>query len=330
MKKIIPITFVFFISIVLIIPSVSSWGPHTHYLMNSDILSEGGTAIGELCGANELNRMAFLLGSVTPDLSVIYYYEEGGKEYRLTHNWNFQQEIMAGAVTEDERCFAWGVGAHLIQDGISHTQSVPKAIEEKHVKNWILHPLLEKKYDSALVSKNPSLKQLTPRMMDALDGPKGEKYIQMIETAIGDNSEIDVRSELTKLRFALDVFYQSQFQPKGSTWIFKGYAQIDKLTNFLAPYIGTVNYGSIDFYYRKSKEQTISVFNNWGSRYQISPHGFNELKDADENVGGVVLWILFAMFAIPIFLAYIKRKVYYLLLIPLILVLYVVGVYALL
>jgi len=316
----------------IVLPTISAWGPNTHNQINLEILNENTTTIGEMCGANELNRQAYLLGSVTPDITVIYYYEEGGKNYRLTHNWNFQQELMSRAKTEDEQCFAWGVSAHLIQDGIAHTQAVPKAIKKYHVPNWLLHPLLEKKYDSAIALQHPELISSTPHMMDALDGPQGERYIELVEYALGENSQLDVKNELTKLRMALDSFYDAQFRPSGANWIFKAYPYIDKLTNFLAPSIGTMNFGDIEYYYEKAKEQTVSVFNNWGTRYQISPHGFTELSVANEESGIFFTIILLLAFGIPIFIVYLKRKTrrkwLYLLLIPIILILMVIILYA--
>ena len=326
-KFILPIVFLF---VLLILPTVESWGVHTHNRLAEEILHENTTTIGIMCGANELNKQAYLLGCVAPDLSVIYYFEEGGKEYRLSHNFNFQQEIMSRAKTEDERCFAWGISAHLIQDGIAHTQAVPKGIEKYHIPNWLLHPLIEKKYDSAIALKYPSLITSTPRMMDALDGPQGERYIEMIDYAMGENSELNVKNELTKLRIALDSFYESQFRPSGDTWIFEAYSRIDKLTNFLAPYIGTMNFGSIDHYYEKSKEQTENVFNNWGTRYQISPHGFTELSTADKGTANTFTWIFIIVVSLPLLLAYWKRQPLYILLSPLMIILLIIGVYALL
>ncbi len=329
-NKLILIIMFFFIAM----PLLSAWGPHTHNKMAQEIISEKSTVIGKMCGANELNKGAYLLGGVAPDLTVIYYYEEGGKEYRLSHNWNFQQEVMSRAKTEDEQCFAYGVAAHLIQDGIAHMQAIPEGIEKYHLPNWLLHPLLEKKYDSAIALKYPELIDSTPHMMDALDGPQGERYIEIVEYALGENSQIDVKNELTKLKIALGSFYDKQFRPSGAVWIFKIYPQIDKLTNFLAPYIGTVNFGSIEFHYKKSKEQTVNVFNNWGTRYQISPHGFTELSTADKKAGSYLTIILLLSFGIPMFMVYLKKKTkrkwFYLLLIPIILILMVIVFYAML
>ncbi len=327
MKKILILIIVSFL---VVLPLISAWGVHTHNKMAQDILTEKTTVFGETCGSNELSRKAYLLGVVTPDLTVIYYYEEGGKEYRLSHNWNFQQELMSRAKTEDEICFVYGVAAHLIQDGISHTQAVPEGIEKYRIPNWLLHPLLEKKYDSAMALKYSELISSTPYMMDALDGPQGERYIEMVEYAMGENSQINVKNELAKLRIALGSFYETQFRPSGATWIFQAYVYIDKLTNFLAPYIGTINFGSIESYYEKSEEQTANVFNNWGTRYQISPHGFTELSTADEKTTNTLTWIFILVFSIPILIAYWRKKFIYVLLIPVLLIGTVVVVYAML
>ena len=326
-KIIFPIVFCF---VMLVLPTVQSWGPHTHNMMAQEILHENTTTIGIMCGENELNKQAYTFGVIAVDLSVIYYFEEGGKEYRLSHNWNFCNELFTQAKTEDEICFAYGAAAHLIQDGIAHTQAVPKGIEKYRIPNFILHPLLEKKYDSALALKYPSLITSTPRMMDAMDGPQGERYIEMIEYAMGENSEINVKNELTKLRIALDSFYESQFRPTGDTWIFESYSKVDRLTNFLAPYIGTMNFASIDFYYEKSKEQTENVFNNWGTRYQISPHGFTELSTADKKTANTFTWIFILAISIPLLVSYWRKNPVWLLLIPVIIILLIVGVYALL
>lgn len=316
----------------LLIPTVLSFGPHTHNQLNTELLNEASSPITKLCSENLVNRQAFLLGVVAPDITVIFYYTNNGENYRLTHNWNFQQKLMAEAIKDNEKCFAWGVGAHLIQDSISHTQAVPLAIEEEGVKNWMLHPLLEKRYDSELVSRNPKLLDSTPRMMDALSSPEGDRYVEMIENALGEDSSVNVRETLNQLRIALGSFYETQYQKPGTatgdTWIFEAYNSIDKFTNFINPYIGAVSSGNMDYYYKKSKRETDSVFNNWGARYQISPHGFTELKAADNKTGNTLMYWLIGLAVIPVVVTLFRKNTLYLLLIPLLWILYIVIVYA--
>lgn len=306
----------------------------THTAIDNFVLNDNSTVVGKLCSYTSENRAVYILGEKSVDLTVIYYFQEGGKEYRLSHNWDFQQQCMAQAITIDEQCFCWGVAAHLIADGISHTQLIPAAIEKFRMPNLIIHPLLEKKFDSALALKFPELVEQTAHSMDALNGPKGDRYVQMIDDALGANSMINVKDELVKLKIAVSGsnFYNSQFNPStaGSTWIFQGYYYVDKLTNFLAPYIGTVNFGEIDYYYEKSKEQTINTFNNWGSRYQLSPHGFDEISVANQKTSSSLTIVFIGVLGLPIILSFIKRNKAYLLLIPILFILAVVGVYALL
>lgn len=328
--------FLILFGLFFLIPGVLAWGPNAHTKMSYDVLTDSSTFVGRLCGGNEVNKQAYLMGCMTPDITVIYYYDAGGKEYKLTHNWNFQQELMAQAVTDDEQCFVYGVSAHLIQDGVIHTQAIPNAIQDMHIKNWLLHPLLEKKYDSALVQKYPELKEITPHILDVIDTPRGERYMQMVDNALGENSQVDVKSEMIKLRYAIDSFYQTQFHPSGATWIFKLYPYIDKVTNALTPIIGTMNYGAIEFYYKKASQNTKDIFTEWGTRYTVSPHGFDELGKADREVGDISYYFIGGAFLIPIGLALWKRKQghkrwwIYLLIIPLILIAMILGVYAML
>lgn len=334
MKKIL-LTFAFVILFLSSINGVLSWGPHVHNYLSNSIFDSNNT-IGELCGSNELNKGAYRLGAEAPDLAVIYYYSQGGANYRLTHNWNFAQEIFAQALTDDEKCLAWGIASHLIADSIAHTSAVPQGIMTSKIPNWMSHPLLEKKTDSYFVITHPELLQSTPKMMDALYGPKGDRYVEMITKAMGTNSGVDVKSELAKLSQALGTFYDGQFRPTGQSWIFQTYPYIDKFTNFLAPVIGSTNSVKMDDYYDKSEEQILNTFNNWGSRYQQSPHGFTELSAADKSIGsGVIPLIIIGLIIItPFGLVFLNRKRRFkwlwLLLIPALLFLMVIVVYMIL
>ena len=332
MKKIL-FTFIFVFMFLSSINGVLAYGPHSHNFLATSIF-ESDNYIGKLCSSTEENMAAYRLGSESPDLTVIFYYSEGGKEYRLSHNWNFQQEIMAQALTDDEKCFSYGISAHLILDGIAHTENVPEGIRKSKLPNWIAHPLLEKKMDSYLVLKHPELLESTPHMMDALFGPKGDRYVEMIEKAMGTNSNIKVKDELVKLSYALNTFYEGQFVPQGQSWIFKVYPAIDKFTNFLAPVIGSTNSANMDNYYEKSEESILNTFNNFGARYQISPHGFTELSAANKSIGSISTIILVLMLGVPIGLFFYhkksKRKWRWLLLIPALLVLGMITVYVLL
>lgn len=314
--------FLVIFSLVLIMPA-SAWGPHTHTLIAENLFAEQDSEVIRMCTPYQ---DAFLAGSVIPDITVVYYYSEGGKNYRLTHNWNFQQEVMNQARTDDEKCFAYGIAAHLIADGVIHMEIIPDAIESSSIPNWLIHPLLEKKYDSVLVKQYPHLKDETPHMLDAMFGPKGDRYFEMVEAAIGDNPVIDVRSDTHKLSLALGTFYESAYKPRGETWMFRIYPLVDDLTNMAEPLASDANLGHIHYYFLKSVEQTNNVYNNWGTRYSISPHGFEELSEADESAGAFG-WLMMLSMLIPLGIAVWRRQPLWLLLIPVKFIMLVVAVY---
>ncbi len=305
----------------------SAWGPHTHTLITDNLFAEQSSEIIRTCTPY---KDAFLAGSEIPDITVVYYYSEGGKNYRLTHNWNFQQEVMNQARSPDEVCFAYGIAQHLITDGIIHEGLIPDRITITYLPNWILHPLLEKKYDSMIVKMHPELKSKTPNMLNAMFGSKGDRYFIMIEKAIGDNPAINVRSDTLKLSYALGSFYETAYKPTGDAWMFQLYPFIDSLTNSIEPYIPTDNLGNVQYWVTKSTEQTTNVFNNWGTRFNISPHGFDKLNEADKKIGiGIYLILLIFILVIPVFITYQQKQFLWLLLSPLIIVIMTSIIYIL-
>ena len=142
MKKVI---LILFMSMMLIVPLTSAWGPNSHNRI-LDLVEEKfeDNQILEMCYANEENRQALTAGAMIPDIAVVFYYVEGGRDYKLTHNWNFQQEVLSRAVTDDEKCFAYGIAFHLIADNLVHKKVIPKKIASIKVPNWLAHPLMEK------------------------------------------------------------------------------------------------------------------------------------------------------------------------------------------
>ena len=315
-----------FFILLMLFPLVQSWGPSTHTKLVNDLFDNQESKIIQDC---ENYKDAFLLGSISPDLSVIFYYSEGGQNYKLTHNHNFANEVMQEAVTPDEVCFAYGITAHHLPDSISHNMAVPKAIKSTFMSNWILHPLLEAKYDAYQLKNTEGLRNQTEHMMDALYGPKGDRYAEMIQNALGDNVNIDVKNELVKLSFSLGTFYDSSYKPRGETFIFKAYPYISRFTVFLEPIFGGTNSGDTKLYFEKSEEILTNAYNNWGSRYQISPHGFSALKDAD-SFAKWFNWIYVIILILPsALLIFFTRKWWWIFLIPLVFVIEVVIVYIL-
>ena len=48
-----------FLFIMLVLPTVESFGPHAHNKLSTDLLDEETTVIGKLCGSTEENRAAY-------------------------------------------------------------------------------------------------------------------------------------------------------------------------------------------------------------------------------------------------------------------------------
>jgi hypothetical protein len=319
---------------------VSANGPIGHTYGCVMQLNNTDSFFSKECANDTLSRQAFMLGCELPDIAVGKYFEEGGKEYKLTHNWNFQQALMNQANSQDERCLAYGVaGGHLVLDGISHMETVPEAIDTMKLPNNLLHPLLEQKFDATLAQVHPWVVEQTTHMMDAINGPKGPRYVEMVENALGSNSRLDVKSEMVNLQTALGgQFYDTEFKPTGAGILYSGYNAIAAFTKWIQPVIGSANYGGTDYHFRKGIEQSTNIQENWGARYTISPHGFDELTAADNkkylDLGPLdltpkdtVMIYLSLVTLIPIGLSIYKRRVWYLLLIPVIILMTIIILY---
>lgn len=316
------------IFVILMINFVSAWGPHAHNFIINQIKSENpDNDILKKCLDGGINELSFRAGAEIPDITVVYYFSEGGKNYKATHNWNFQQEVLSRAVTEDEKCFAYGISIHLIADSISHTKNIPNKIMATRVPNWLTHPLAEKKYDSQLLKDKPEVFEQSKHMLDAMYGSKGDTYIRMIEYSLGENIQINVKKEIDNLAYALDSFYEDAFRPKiQESSLFILYPYVDAITNYIHPFVGKWSVTDMYFYLDKSCELSINTFNNWGTRHAISPHGFSELLEADEKAGIIASLFLISLIVIslafPLFLIYRRKKFRYaflsLLLIPLV------------
>ncbi len=339
MKKIRTIITILTLMFVLVLPLTIAFGPRTHtQILDLVKQEENKVSILEGCLDGGINEQALRAGTEIPDITVVYYFSEGGKNYKAMHNWNFQQEVTNRAITEDEKCFAWGIAIHLIHDSVSHTQVIPQRIEKTKVPNWITHPLTEKKMDSVLANENPDIIGRSERMLDGMYGSKGERYIKMMEDSLGDNIDFDIRTEIDNLAFALGSFYDDAFTPKvRENSLFVLYPIVDKITNTIHPIVGKWNIKDTNNIVDQTVQLTLNVFENWGSRYALSPHGFSELQEADEKASFIVPMILilliFFLAVIPLLLIWLTKKFYwaflFLLIIP-ILILAITIIYIIL
>jgi len=326
MKKTRNLLFVslFIIGLLAFSSTASAWGPHTHTWLTEQLFERGNSEIIREVNQTEICRDAFLAGSMLPDITVAYYFSGGGAKYRATHNWNFQEQLMSQAKTPDERALAYGVASHLVADSVSHTMCIPERIKAYKMPNWLIHPLTEKKYDSLLALDNPGLKDRSKHMLDAIlpsidKHGKADRYIEMVEKALGPNSDFDIETNIELLGHALDSFYKEGGKRPDGGGLFALYPAIDAMTDWVYP-LSTGSMDYVDYYVQKSLQENENVFNNWGGRTALSPHGFDELSEADSQAVGVFHIVFFTyialMFALPLFFFWWRRNWLFLFLLP--------------
>lgn len=199
MKKVF-VFFIGFILFLLIINNVSAWFPNTHSYIIDKVKEneEIKNSYLEICFDNAENERAFRAGAILPDITAVNYFNE---KYRKTHDWNFQKDILANAVSQDEKCLAYGVAFHLISDSIAHEKLIPLKIEKSKLPGWLTHSLIEERYDAYLIQKNSNLIDESKKSLDAFYSFKGEKYIEDIQDALG--IDLNVKSKINQLNFII-------------------------------------------------------------------------------------------------------------------------------
>ena len=106
---------IFFLSLILLVSTVSAWMPEDHTQYNLNAASQyPNTPVGQLA----VNYMDDIIAcDVLTDISVFYYFSEGftaiGKEYRATHSQNLCLKMveLAGNDPQALAC-AYGVCSH--------------------------------------------------------------------------------------------------------------------------------------------------------------------------------------------------------------------------
>jgi len=299
---------------ILVSSTALAWGPATHTYITNELLENYSStnAILMLCNKNQECREAFMAGSEIPDITVVYYFESGGSKYRATHNWNFQQDVMLQAEEDHEKAFAYGIAQHLISDSIAHQDVVPTAISSQGIPNWLLHPLLEQKYDSYLKETQPEIAEQSKHMFDAIIyGPHGDRYMEMCQNALG--STLDVEEHVIKLAAAFDSFYNpdgGNFHPE-DVGIFGLYPIISGIADMMSPYTSIGGVDQIDNALFKTLQQNVNIYNNWGARHALTPHGFDDLEDAEEEGNVGIFSFLFMIYIISIFVIPVIAYVYF-------------------
>jgi hypothetical protein len=333
-RKRFSIIIISFILFPIMLSSIASaWGPAVHTYITDEVLSDTkGSAILDLCASSQACREAFMAGSEIPDITVVYYFENNGQHYRATHNWNFQENIMAQADKNipHEVAFAYGVAQHLISDSIAHQDVVPTSIMLNNVPNWLLHPLLEQKYDSYVKESHPYLTEKSKHMFDAIIyGPYGKRYIDMVTNALPSGSEsINVREHVIKLAAAFGSFYKEggAFVPE-NVGIFGLYPFITSCADVISPYTSISGVEGINAALQKTLDQNYNTFTTgWGAKNSFIPHGFDDLRTADDD-SGLIFSITFGIYVLSIFIIPILAYLYFkrLIVIPVTLCILIIG-----
>jgi hypothetical protein len=299
----------------LILLSISTgakaWGPATHTWVTNELLDNPqGNQILTLCATDKEHRDAFLAGSMIPDVTVVYYFESGGQMYRATHNWNFQQSVFSQAQNTREQAFAYGIAQHLISDSVSHQFVIPKAIEDHRIPNWLIHPLLEQKYDSYLKIKYPEIDSQSKDMLHAvIHGPYADRYVQMVQNALPP--DFDAQSHINKLAAALDTFYDPEGGGKnpGNTGIFGLYPMISSFADWIAHFTQISNVEHIDIALSRTLSENRNIFNNWPARYALTPHGFDDIAASDESAN--LFDAMFMLYILLIFIIPVAAYIYF-------------------
>jgi hypothetical protein len=245
MKKI----FIYFITcffFLLIINTVSAWGPHTHnYIV--DKIKERSVEINNItfCFDNSVNEQAFRGGMMLPDITIVDYIGKH-KNYQVTHSWNFQREVLNRAETQDEKCLAYGIASHLIADSVAHGKFIPSKIKETGFSEGITHPIMEEKYDECLAFRNKNLIEETGKSLDIFYSKTKGEYIEKIQATLGKETGLNVQKNINGLSSILKAL--------------KAVIIADRITIFLNP-SKFCNETEINDYMQQAEDLIIDNFN---------------------------------------------------------------------
>lgn len=152
MKKLLSII----LFLLILSPLISSFMPLTHKFLNQELLNtyKGDSEFYNICSKNQ---DACYVGNILADISVVYYFTEGGKNYVVTHSPSFCRNMLANAVGEVEEACAIGSCLHATQDFQSHNFMVTNAIKKTGLVNQVIHVFAEQHLDNIVVNENPNL-----------------------------------------------------------------------------------------------------------------------------------------------------------------------------
>jgi len=220
-------------------------------------------------------KREFRAGSIMPDITVFFYFTEGGKNYLATHNWNFQQRVMTQAVNDAERCYAWGIASHLISDAHVHNGFIADEIQSKLIPNIPLHPLIEAQ-DELYLQRNDRITVdiMSQSLRIMQDNPR---LVEITQNALGQGSPINVKSLTAELSSVLGDFYSSAYVPSNPSMFYGIWKFLGNTISIDPQQMIISRDGSVDDHDK--------IFRNFALRFSCDqdfcpaePHGFNRLE----------------------------------------------------
>lgn len=297
-KKIILLSTVFFSLIFM--SNAKAFDPVSHYLLAQRFLTETNNQISNLC---RNYPREFIAGTINVDHSIAYYYVEGGKVYRLFHNWQYYRMCQDASVTDAEHCMCYGIAlGHYIPDSFAHNFYIPDHIRDWKMQNWYWHPLVEGRVAASIIKEHP---EAYTGLQDSLDVLfENPRLIDILQYAAGTDSPVDVKQQLLVFKTLLGKDWVDVYRPGEDNWLGK------YVWPSLATFISTLSdYDDAKPYFEKSLVlmnklgNDMSLYNQCDNNAcPISPHGFEALDEANAEVYSSTIIIGLIMLGVLILL----------------------------
>lgn len=267
---------------VFFIPNVKAYDPVSHCYIGETFLDTTNNMVSNLC---RNYRREFIAGCLEPDISIAYYYVEGGRVYKVFHNWNFYEMLETLSTTNEEHCYAYGIAlCHYIPDSYSHNFWLPDSIRQWKMQNFYWHPIQEGRVAASIIKEKPDVYERCRQALDVMF--ENPRLLEITKQAAGTNIPFDVEDQTKALQTALGQDWVDVYTPPKDNWLGK------YIWPGLATIISTLsNYEDAKPYFEKSlvlmdkMGNDISLFSTCNNEMcPLYPHGFDALNKANEEV----------------------------------------------
>jgi hypothetical protein len=124
-----------------------AWGPVTHLVHGSEILSSLSTLAPALQEILRAHRLPYLYGCIAADIVQAKKYTRS--LYTHCHCWPVGWQLVESARGEREQAFAYGYLSHLAGDVFSHNEYVPVQLIVSYRARTLKHIYWEARFDAA-------------------------------------------------------------------------------------------------------------------------------------------------------------------------------------